>query len=314
MSRFAFLLALLLCALAPVQPAQALSSRTFVSGFGNDSNSCTLAAPCRTIQRAATVTATDGTIVALDPAGYGSFAVGAGITIEGNGWAQISPASGGAGIVASQFSGTVVLHGLLIDGQGAGTDGIAWTGAGRVEIIDCVIRNFRHDGIYLNIGNVGGINAITNFLIVNTVVTGNGSSGVEVAPVNPFTARGALERLTATNNTGAGILIDATHTGGGAFVDVSITNSISEDNTGDGVTAMGVGDEKVEIKSSTMSNNGGNGLTVNNAKVGISKSALIMNAAGFSITNSGTVNTFSDNFVDNNRGANTGTLTPIAPQ
>jgi hypothetical protein len=55
----------------PAVPAQALAARTFVSGAGNDANPCTLSQPCRSFQAAYNVTAANGEIDVLDPAGYG---------------------------------------------------------------------------------------------------------------------------------------------------------------------------------------------------------------------------------------------------
>jgi hypothetical protein len=62
--------ALLSCGLAAA-PAQAGPNRTFVSGLGTDSGTCTRPAPCRTFAFALTVTTAGGEIDVLDPAGYG---------------------------------------------------------------------------------------------------------------------------------------------------------------------------------------------------------------------------------------------------
>jgi len=54
--------------------AHAAALRTFVSGFGSDSNTstnCSHAQPCRTFAAAITVTSPGGEIEALDPSGYG---------------------------------------------------------------------------------------------------------------------------------------------------------------------------------------------------------------------------------------------------
>jgi hypothetical protein len=51
--------------------AQAQLSRVFVSGHGEDTNPCNLAAPCRTFQHAHDTVAAGGEIAVLDTAGYG---------------------------------------------------------------------------------------------------------------------------------------------------------------------------------------------------------------------------------------------------
>src|SRR5262245_44227067 len=81
---------------APVTPAQAQPARVFVSAQGSDSNSCTFAAPCRTFQHAHDMVASGGEIDVLDPAGYGSVAIGKAISIQGHGFGGISAPSGTA--------------------------------------------------------------------------------------------------------------------------------------------------------------------------------------------------------------------------
>jgi hypothetical protein len=48
------------------------ASRTFVSGAGSDSGTCPVSTPCRTFAYALTQTATNGEIIVLSSAGYGS--------------------------------------------------------------------------------------------------------------------------------------------------------------------------------------------------------------------------------------------------
>src|SRR5215217_8641452 len=61
----------LLAAIAPCLltiPANAQSSRTYVSGVGKDTGSCTANAPCKTLQAALAKTVAGGQIYALDSA------------------------------------------------------------------------------------------------------------------------------------------------------------------------------------------------------------------------------------------------------
>src|SRR5262249_4928433 len=79
-----------------ITAAQAQPARVFVSATGNDANSCSFAAPCRTFQHAHAVVAAKGEIDVLDPAGYGPLTVSKSISIQGHGFAGISVASGNA--------------------------------------------------------------------------------------------------------------------------------------------------------------------------------------------------------------------------
>jgi hypothetical protein len=166
----------------------------------------------------------------------------------------------------------------------------------------------------MTLGQFGGTNPNTIF-IRDTTASDNGANGIEIAPNNPFLARGAIDHVIANANGQAGILINGANTGTGAFVDFAISGAIADSNGGDGFTINGVGDVKVEMKNSTSSNNGGNGLTVSNAKVGISATSLVVNTnSGFSNGNSGTLTSFGDNLIENNRLVNVGSLTPASKQ
>src|SRR5207344_3288954 len=71
-----------LFAILSLAPASAgAATRTFVSGSGNDMNSCSRKAPCRTF--ASTITKTDagGEIIVMDSAEYGPFAIDRNIKI-----------------------------------------------------------------------------------------------------------------------------------------------------------------------------------------------------------------------------------------
>src|SRR5437868_13874179 len=72
---FAFL------ALSPA--AIALNNRSAVSVTGLDSNTCSVASPCRSFGVALVATADGGEVVALDSAGYGPFSVGQNVTVSG---------------------------------------------------------------------------------------------------------------------------------------------------------------------------------------------------------------------------------------
>src|SRR5690349_9687173 len=92
MNRIAVVIAmgLALAGTLPVAPAQAQSNRTFVSGRGFDSNPCSLAAPCRTFQRAHDQTNAGGEIDVLDPGGYGAVTITKAISIQAHGFAGIT--------------------------------------------------------------------------------------------------------------------------------------------------------------------------------------------------------------------------------
>src|SRR4029077_20963890 len=81
-------------------PAQAQNGRSFVSGHGLDTNTCTLAQPCRTFAVAFAHTNAGGEIDVLDPAGYGPVTITHDISIvnDGVGTSSILVPSGGDGV------------------------------------------------------------------------------------------------------------------------------------------------------------------------------------------------------------------------
>jgi hypothetical protein len=103
--------------------------RTFVSGLGDDANPCSRLAPCRTFQVAVNTVTAGGEVVALDSAGYGTFAVfNKTLTVE-------APDGVYAGITVPA-GGT---DGILIGG--GASDVVTFKG---VKSKDVEFREFRH--------------------------------------------------------------------------------------------------------------------------------------------------------------------------
>jgi hypothetical protein len=305
--------------------ALAQSTGTFVSGHGTDSGACTVSAPCRTFAFAITQTASGGEITVLDSAGYGPVTITQSVTITSPGGVEagITAPSGQPAIVVTGVSNVkVTLRGLSLLGVGAASDGIVYNNGGRIEIVDCTINGFTHDGIYMPVGASGNGNTTNTIFISNTTASNNGSSGIEIAPSTDFDVRGAIDGVAVNANGASGILINGTNSTNFGFIDIAISNAIADSNGGDGFTVEGIGNLKVEIKNSTGSNNLNNGLDVSGAIVGISANSFVVNSTGFTVTNSGmitttnsgTITTFSNNVVDGNRGGNVGSLTASSLQ
>jgi hypothetical protein len=130
--------------------AQAQSTRTWVSGVGDDVNPCSRTAPCKTFAGAISKTADGGYISALDPAGFGAVTITKSITIDG-GAGQIGGilATGGTTgvLVTAGQDDVVILRNLDIEGAGTGAHGIRITGAAPVHVENVNIVNFTMNGI-----------------------------------------------------------------------------------------------------------------------------------------------------------------------
>ncbi len=98
-------IAALLCGagvlLAPMTPAHAQATRTWVSGVGDDANPCSRTAPCKTFAGAISKTAAGGEINVLDPGGFGAVTITKSITIDCDTVAGGVLSSGTNGIVVN---------------------------------------------------------------------------------------------------------------------------------------------------------------------------------------------------------------------
>jgi hypothetical protein len=120
-TRFVATFALAACTAAACSlAAQAADNTRYVSITGSNSNACSLAAPCRTLQRGINKTPTGGELRILDSGSYGNNAqVNKSMTIFGNGNTVYlnSPLTIGGG----SLDHVVTLRGLVLNSQGAVT-------------------------------------------------------------------------------------------------------------------------------------------------------------------------------------------------
>jgi hypothetical protein len=234
----------------------ATTARTWVSGVGNDANVaslCSRTAPCATFTAAISVTSAGGEINCLDPGGFGAVTITQSVSI-------ICGTAGEAGVLVSSANGIIInvgstgvvhLSGLDFEGLNSGLgSGVAILSALRVTIQNCVIKEF-HYGIYATQPNSMTLE------IKDTTVTSSGNVGMYLAP-------------------GAGTLY------------ASIDHSGINNNAVDGVFVSGLGGGAVllGISDSSMSLNGGNGLSVFsgslNAKVNVIRDSFVTNG-GFGV-------------------------------
>jgi hypothetical protein len=142
---------------------------SFVSTAGRNTNACTLAAPCRTLQRAIGVTAAGGEIRVLDSGFFGQNAtIRKSLTISGGGNTVLF----GNPITVSKAGAIVALRGLTLNGRGTFGDGIVIDAAATVHIEDCLIHGFGSDGITVAAGEI-------EVFVTGTTVR-DGGTGLEV--------------------------------------------------------------------------------------------------------------------------------------
>jgi len=200
----------------------ATSPHTWVSGSGNDSNTCTFASPCATFTGALAKTTAGGIITAKDAGDFGSVAINQSVTIDGSNIGSIGFGGQSEGIyIAGSLAINVVIHNLTIDGQGTGTDGIFVANAANVTIDNCKIEGFTQIGIGL------GSEGLENVVIRDTVIDGANVAtlGVRTFQSSPQATPNdtvSLDHVTIKGITGAAVFSrDGT---------MQITNSVITQN------------------------------------------------------------------------------------
>ena len=188
--------AAVLCVLL-ASPASAQNPRSFVASAGLDSNDCTRPAPCRTFNKAISVSVAGAEIVALDSAGYGPITVDRSIQIvapEGV-HAAITATTGNAITLNTIASDVVAIRGLYLSGAGA-TNGISLTGTvGKLFIENCVISGFSTSGI-----SAVFTSGPSQMDVRNTQLRNNGT-GLTAFASPSVTARLTIDRVTASMNS-----------------------------------------------------------------------------------------------------------------
>lgn len=159
---------MLFCAMALTTAA---FSQTWVSNAGSDSNLCTMAAPCKTFQRAVNVTPAWGQVGVLNAGDYGSVTITQAIRIDGGGFAANVTTSGNSITVNTPAGSVVQLHNLSVHGNGA-TNGIysPTTSSGSLDIDNVQVTGFG--------GNCININSGGDVVIKNSTVENCSGSGI----------------------------------------------------------------------------------------------------------------------------------------
>ncbi|MGH6837251.1 MAG: hypothetical protein ACREDT_00315 [Methylocella sp.] len=284
----AFAAALLACGLSAA-PAEAGPNRTFVSGTGTDSGTCTRTAPCRTFAFALTQTNAGGEIDVLDPAGYGAVTIAKAISIvnDGAGTAGITASSGNGVTINAGTRDSVHLRGLTIEGLDTGSNGIQFSTGGNLAIENCVIRGFRFVGV--NIKPTGSAN-VTG-LLSKVIMDNNGEDGIIVngSSLTPATLFVTVVDSVASNNGFNGI--EAVSVAGAALTRVVVRNSVANYNGAAGLSAGGA------MRHSILS---------------VGHSVVTGNATGVDDTGgTGVILSYGDNEIDGNTFDIEGVLTPI---
>src|ERR1700687_2680570 len=212
--------------------------RTWVSGVGDDANTCGRVDPSKTLAAALSMTIGGGEVDILDPGDFGSAIITSSVTIDGRGGGRA--ALGGAGtssIVGNAGPPDVVILRNLSRNSEQGlvlppiTNGITFVSGRALVVENSIIRGFAGRGIDFEPATGGRL------FLRNVVTRDNGRAGVYVASTSPSqafativklrssknwnglrvagNARMSLYRSTASQITDAGLLVAVTDTSAG---------------------------------------------------------------------------------------------------
>jgi len=280
--------------------AQAL--RTWVSGVGDDLNTCSRTAPCKTFAGAIVKTAAGGEINVLDPGGFGAVTITKSITISSQFEGGVLVAGGNGIIVNAGPADKVILKGLDIEGiNGQAITGIRYIGGGHLLVEDCTINGFGTAGIEVDFtGQPAGTNAGLNVKHVRISKT---PVGIRLNNTVGGSSTALIDDLQAINLSTFGL-----QTQTNAFA--TITNS-RFDHNGSALQAENNSNINAENVTMTLNTNGVQ-VASSNATVRISNCDIFSNTTGISVTPGGKVISFGNNRIAGN--ATAGAPTSTVPQ
>ncbi len=299
-------------------PALAASNRVWVSGHGVDQAGCgSPTSPCRSLQYAHDNIAPGGEIDILDPAGYGAITITKAVSIVNDGGvAGVQQASAGQDAILINAGATdaVTLRGLTIEGLGAANDGIAVSGAGKLTVINCVIRHFAHDGVRLQPST--GLLVLS---VLGTIAADNGANGFEISPTGQGQTQGILDHIESINNGVDGLIASGLNTSTAVFVTLSDSDFSNNANAGVYSKGAGTGENALIVTRNVISDYNTYGFYVdsNSAMYFSHAEALVDLPAGnihgsdISVFLSG--NGIGYTYNDNSFAGTSGALTPQSP-
>lgn len=278
--------------LGALNAAQAQSARTYVSRSGKDTNACTEASPCRTLQAALAQTQAGGQIYTLGSADYGYLTINKAISIiSGRGATGILATSNLSGITVSAGTNDIInLQGLNIDGASAGANGIVFTSGAALNLKDSVVRGFT-TGINFRPTGASSLSA------TNTLLTNNATA---VSFLSVAASTGALADVQLVNN-GIGFVAQGESSARQAVV--TLQNCVVANNSSVGIRAASY--SSVTASNCTITNNEiGLEAQSTSALLQISGSSVTGNGIGWQVAGGGQIISSSNNSIGGNTSGN----------
>jgi hypothetical protein len=267
---------------------------------GSDSNPCSFASPCQTLEHATQVVSPGGQVTCAQGTAFGgNVGIFNSMTIDCPDGVLVSDSNA---IIDDVIPGSYVfrVRNLVINGQfaGAGLSGVTVTHGGTVIFENCVFENFSGAGISITPSTFP-----TTIILRNTRIVNNGS-GVLFKPTSSAgTINAVFDHVTVSGNVGGGIKVDSTN----AQIDLDINDSVISSNGGNGINAVGAANQNmVSIKNSVIAKNAVAGVQANGASAGmlVQTTLLDQNASGAtSVVNGAHISTYGNNSIVGSSGS-----------
>lgn len=168
----------------------AQTTRTWVSGVGDDANPCSRTAPCKTFAGAISKTVSNGEISVLDNGAFGAVTITKPITLNGDGNLASILASAVTGIIINitdtSNGSRVIIRNLSINGAGAtkGINGIRVINGANVLIDRVTIQTFSNNGLLVENGQVVLKDSVVTFVKSATAGLGIGVRAIGSSQVS----------------------------------------------------------------------------------------------------------------------------------
>jgi len=297
------LLAVALFTLAFASLAHAQATHTWVSGVGDDANSCSRTAPCKTFAGAIVKTAMDGEIDVLDTGSYGMANITKSLTIDGSGALATILYGGGNGIniafdsfATADAKKSVNLRNITFVGTSSGQRGIRITGGstvagGFVSVEHCVFEGATGTpgrGIE-ELRTAGGMLLVSDSTFQNL-------GGTALAHINSGSAR---VDWTINNVRIFNCLFGVAASSGSR---VLVTNSVISGCTNAGLYSEGLtAPAEMHVENTVSTNNGTGVQAIAATTMRLSNTTVTFNTTGIS----GTTFSYGNNKIDGNTSAGT---------
>jgi hypothetical protein len=287
------------------------ANRAWVSGHGVDQAGCGApASPCRSFQYAHdNIVAAGGEIDVLDPAGFGAITITKALSIvnDGVGTAGVQQATAGQNAITIDAgkNDAVFLRGLTVEGVGTGVNGLLFNTGARLDVTNCIFRNFSDNGVRL--APTGAM----SFSISKTIAGNNAADGVYIAPVGAGSASGAIVNLEANGNGYIGIGLDGQFLTSSVASSVTIVASVASGNGNTGISVQGGAMSAVVRDTAASANSFAGFVTTLGGGLWLSHVVATGNAQG--VSSGGTVHTYGDNSIVGNGTDINATLASVTP-